>query len=181
MAACLIVSIQYGVWALQLLALFRTVIKFSIKTPEECFNFRKRRGSASCRQELAIRVPLLWRAWKKDGKTWNELCLPWLAETKWMVSSRICHLEKVLLGRSLAREARILPQINLILNTHQRNPASIFMQTVGYQVRGFAMSSRSHQKTENFLASGTSAASQLEDSFFSSSSNCQLMLFLSHL
>lgn len=61
----------------------------------------------------------------EEGKTWQEHCLPWLAQSKRTVCSRICHLEKVLLVRALAREARILPQINLILNTHY--PAAILM------------------------------------------------------
>lgn len=115
--ACLTVSTKYEAsrpWSS--LCYSGRLLNSPPKHLRSILNSRKRKGSALCRQELAIPVSLLQKAWQKEGETWQENCLPWLAETKKMVWSRICHLEKVLLVRALEGEARrVLPQINLIL------------------------------------------------------------------
>lgn len=70
MIECLIVSIKYGVsrpWSF---------LRYSgqlLNSPP--IHLRSvlilGRVSALCRKELAIHVPLLWRAWKKEIKTWQ--------------------------------------------------------------------------------------------------------------
>lgn len=113
---CLIVSIKYDAsrpWS----SLYYSgrLLNSPPKHLRSVLNSRKRRESASCRHELAIPIPSLQRAWQKEGETWQEHCLPWLAESKKMVWYRICHLEKVLLVRASERATRALPWINLFL------------------------------------------------------------------